>query len=66
LQPVQYDPLGTLRRETAIASAERYGLDPQQYLTSVPAKIAGSTLSEPGQFLPDVWKVEDAFKPQKA
>ncbi len=43
-----------------IASAERHGIDPQKYLTSVLAKIGQTKLSELGQFLPDVWKAEDA------
>jgi hypothetical protein len=43
-----------------IASAERHGLDPQRYLTSVLAKIGQTPLSELGQFLPEVWKAEDA------
>jgi len=45
---------------TLIASAERHGLDPQKYLTSVLAKIGQTKLSDLGQFLPDVWKAEDA------
>ncbi|HEX4286562.1 MAG TPA: IS66 family transposase [Terracidiphilus sp.] len=43
-----------------IASAERHGLDPQRYLTSVLAKIGQTPASELYQFLPDVWKREDA------
>ena len=43
---------------TLIASAQRHGLDPQRYLTSVFAKIASTPLSELEQFLPDVWKRE--------
>jgi transposase len=39
-----------------IASAERHGVDPQRYLTSVLAKIAATPAGELGQFLPDVWK----------
>ena len=39
-----------------IASAERHGLDPQAYLTSVLAKIATTPISQLDQFLPDVWK----------
>ena len=39
-----------------IASAERHGIDPQRYLTSVLAKIGQTKLSELEQFLPDVWK----------
>jgi hypothetical protein len=45
---------------TLIASAERHGLDPQRYLTSVLAKIGQTKLSELGQFLPDTWKAEEA------
>lgn len=44
---------------TLIASAQRHGLDPQRYLTSVFAKIAATPLSELDQFLPDVWKKDD-------
>jgi len=43
-----------------IASCERHGVDPQRYLTSVLAKIGQTPREELGQFLPDVWKVEDA------
>ena len=39
-----------------IASAERHGVDPQRYLTSVLAKIASTPIDELGQFLPEVWK----------
>jgi transposase len=46
-----------------IASAERHGVDPQRYLTSVLAKIGATPREELGQFLPDVWKVEDAAEP---
>jgi transposase len=45
---------------TLIASAERHGLDPQRYLTSVLAKVGRTPISELDQFLPDVWKAEDA------
>ena len=45
-----------------IASAQRHGLDPQAYLRSVLAKIGSTPLSEVDQFLPDVWKAEDAAK----
>jgi len=51
---------------TLIASSQWHGLDPQPYLTNVLAKITTSKLSNAGQFLPDVWKAEDAAKPQKA
>lgn len=41
-----------------IASAERHGLDPQRYLTSVLAKIGQTPISQLGQFLPDCWKAD--------
>ena len=44
---------------TLIAGAERHGLDPQRYLTSVLAKIGQAKMSELNQFLPDVWKADD-------
>ena len=55
---------GHARLWTLIASSQWHSLDPQPYLTNVLAKIAGSKLSKTGQFLPDVWKAEDAAKPQ--
>jgi transposase len=48
---------------TLIDSAERHALDPQAYLRSVLAKVGRTPLSELGQFLPDVWKAEDAAEP---
>jgi transposase len=39
-----------------IASAQRHGLNPQAYLTSVLSQIASTPLSQLEQFLPDVWK----------
>jgi transposase len=48
---------------TLLSSAQRRGLDPQKYLTSVLAKIGQTPLSELGQFLPDQWKAEDAVEP---
>jgi transposase len=45
-----------------IASCERHGLDPQRYLTSVLAKLPFTPATELNQFLPDVWKAEDAGK----
>lgn len=52
---------------TLIASCERHAIDPQRYLTSVLAKLPllASDGSQPiaddlHQFLPDVWKAEDA------
>ena len=44
------------RLYTLIASAERHGLNPQEYLMSVLAKIGQTPMSELQQFLPDVWK----------
>ena len=46
-----------------IASCERHGVDPQRYLTSVLAKIGITASEELNQFLPDVWKREDAAEP---
>jgi transposase len=46
------------RLYTLIASAERHGVDPQAYLTSILAKISSTPLSELNQFLPDVWKAD--------
>lgn len=46
-----------------IASAERHGVDPQRYLTSVLAKIGQTPREELAQFLPDVWKADDAASP---
>jgi transposase len=46
------------RLYTLIAGAERHGIDPQKYLTSVLAKIGQTKLSELGQFLPDAWKAD--------
>ena len=45
---------------TLIASAERHGIDPQKYLTSILAKIGQTKLSEIDQFLPDRWKADAA------
>jgi len=45
---------------TLIASALRHGLNPQAYLMSVLAKIGQTPMSELKQFLPDIWKAEDA------
>jgi transposase len=46
------------RLYTLIASAQRHGLDPQAYLTSVLAKISPTPLSEVKQFLPDMWTAD--------
>jgi hypothetical protein len=54
------------RLYTLIASAERHGVDPQKYLTSVLAKIGQTKLSELDQFLPEVWKAEDQCEPSLA
>jgi transposase len=51
------------RLYTLIASAQRHGVDPQRYLTSVLAKIGQTPISELEQFLPDVWKRDDASTP---
>jgi transposase len=51
------------RLYSLIASAERHDLDPQAYLTSVLAKIGRTPTAELDQFLPDVWKAEDAVEP---
>jgi transposase len=48
---------------TLIASAERHGVDPQRYLTSVLAKIASMPAAELDLFLPDAWKANDSAKP---
>jgi hypothetical protein len=49
-----------------IASAERHAIDPQRYLTSVLAKIGQTPSNELQQFLPDVWKKEEAADPPPA
>ena len=49
-----------------IASAERHGIDPQRYLTSVLAKIGTTPSEELDQFLPDVWLRTDAGEPHLA
>jgi transposase len=54
------------RLYTLIASAERHGLDPQKYLTSVLTKVGQTKLSELDQFLPDAWKAEDQCEPSLA
>ena len=46
-----------------IASCERHHIDPQRYLTSVLAKIGSTPADQLAQFLPDIWKSEDAAKP---
>ncbi|MCA9233706.1 MAG: transposase, partial [Planctomycetales bacterium] len=46
-----------------IASCERHKVDPQQYLTSVLAKIGTTPREELSQFLPDAWKAEDQAEP---
>lgn len=49
-----------------IASCDRHGVDLQRYLTSVLAKIGTTPSEELEQFLPDVWKAEDAAEPMSA
>ena len=46
-----------------IASCERHAVDPQRYLTSVLAKISRTPATELDQFLPDIWKSDDAAEP---
>lgn len=46
-----------------IASCQRHAVDPQRYLTSVLAKIGQTPREELAQFLPDVWKADDAAEP---
>jgi transposase len=46
-----------------IASCERHGLCPQRYLTSVLAKIGTTPEGELEQFLPDIWKRDNAAEP---
>ena len=46
-----------------IASCERHAIDPQRYLTSVLAKIGTTPADELEQFLPDVWRRDDAAEP---
>ena len=46
-----------------IASAERHGIDPQRYLTSVLAQISQTPASDLPQFLPDLWKAADSAQP---
>jgi transposase len=46
-----------------IASGERHGVCPQRYLTSVLAKIGTTPEGELEQFLPDIWKRDDAAEP---
>jgi hypothetical protein len=48
---------------TLIASAERHGVDPQRYLTSVLARLATAPAADLVQFLPDAWKREAATEP---
>ena len=43
-----------------IASAERHGVDPQRYLTSLLANLPSTPVGELEQFLPNVWKREAA------
>ena len=52
------------RLYTLIAGAERHGVDPQAYLTSILAKISSTPLGELNQFLPDVWKADSLAQSQ--
>jgi transposase len=47
------------RLYSLVASAERHGLDPQRYLTSVLARLPITPESQLDQLLPDVWKRAD-------
>ncbi len=49
-----------------VASAERHGLDPQRYLTSLLAKMAVTPPEDLEQFLPEVWKRDAATEPVPA
>lgn len=40
-----------------IAGAERHGVDPQRYLTSLFAQLPFTSGEELDQFLPDIWKL---------
>ena len=51
---------------TLIASAERHRLNLQEYLASVLAKIGQTPMSDLEQFLPDVWKRQQAAEAAKA
>ena len=44
-------------------AAERHGIDPQRYLTSVLAKIGQTPAAKLDQFLPNVWQRDDAAEP---
>jgi len=55
--------LNHARLWSLIASAERHGVCPQRYLTSVLAKLPCTPAGELEQFLPNVWKAEDAAEP---
>lgn len=52
------------RLRSLIATCERHCVDPQRYLTSVLAKIGQTPSEELDQFLPDVWKRDDAAEPR--
>ncbi len=58
--------LNHARLWSLIASAERHGVDPQRYLTSLLAKIGQTSAADLGQFLPDVWQRADAAEPTPA
>lgn len=46
-----------------IASAERHGVDPQRYLTSVLANIGQTPPAELEEFLPNHWQHANAANP---
>jgi transposase len=45
-----------------IATAERHGVDPQRYLTSVLANLPSTPAGVLDQFLPDAWAKDDGNK----
>jgi hypothetical protein len=54
------------RLHTLIASAERHGVYPQVYVTSILAKIGERQLSELDQLLPNVWRADSLWNCQLA
>jgi transposase len=54
------------RLYSLVAGAERHGLDPQRYLTSVLARLPGLPESDLHRLLPDEWKRADGEEPAQA
>ncbi len=50
------------RLYTLLAGAQRHGLNPQEYLTSVLAHMSQTSMSAVDRFLPDTWKKAAAAK----